>query len=75
MRQRPQAAGSPHSLLTLAAPTLFGEHPGLMLRRPARLHSRCGLDGETVVQDLTTLKGRPLPYLSMIIIKKQGKSR
>jgi precorrin-2/cobalt-factor-2 C20-methyltransferase len=35
--------------------------------------SRCGLEGETVVEDLRTLKGRPLPYLSMIIIKKQGK--
>ena len=37
--------------------------------------SRCGLEGETVVQDLRTLKGQPLPYLSMIIIKKKGKSR
>ncbi len=36
--------------------------------------SRCGLDGETVVEDLRALKGRPLPYLSMIIIKKKGKS-
>jgi precorrin-2/cobalt-factor-2 C20-methyltransferase len=35
--------------------------------------SRCGLEGETVVEDLRTLKGRPLPYLSMIIIKKKGK--
>jgi precorrin-2/cobalt-factor-2 C20-methyltransferase len=35
--------------------------------------SRCGLEGETVVQDLRQLKGRPLPYLSMIIIKKKGK--
>ena len=49
------------------------EELGLMDR--ATCISRCGLDGETVVQDLTTLKGRPLPYLSMIIIKKQGKSR
>lgn len=35
--------------------------------------SRCGLEGETVVDDLRSLKGRPLPYLSMIIIKKKGK--
>ena len=35
--------------------------------------SRCGLDGETVVENLRDLKGRHLPYLSMIIIKKQGK--
>ncbi len=35
--------------------------------------SRCGLEGETVVEDLRSLKGRPLPYLSMIIIKKKGK--
>jgi precorrin-2/cobalt-factor-2 C20-methyltransferase len=35
--------------------------------------SRCGLDGETVVYNLRDLKGRTLPYLSMVIIKKQGK--
>jgi len=35
--------------------------------------SRCGLEGETVVEDLRSLKGRSLPYLSMIIIKKKGK--
>ena len=35
--------------------------------------SRCGLDGETVVENLRDLKGRELPYLSMIIIKKQGR--
>ncbi len=35
--------------------------------------SRCGLEGETVVHDLRDLKGRPLPYLSMVIIKKKGK--
>jgi precorrin-2/cobalt-factor-2 C20-methyltransferase len=35
--------------------------------------SRCGLDGETVVENLRELKGRELPYLSMIIIKKQGR--
>ena len=49
------------------------EELGLMDR--ATCISRCGLDGETVVQDLRTLKGQPLPYLSMIIIKKKGKSR
>ncbi|MFZ2088176.1 MAG: precorrin-2 C(20)-methyltransferase [Desulfobaccales bacterium] len=36
--------------------------------------SRAGMDGETVVQDLRELKGRSMPYLSMIIIKKKGKS-
>ena len=35
--------------------------------------SRCGLEGETVVSNLRDLQGRELPYLSMIIIKKQGK--
>ena len=35
--------------------------------------SRCGLDGETIVENLRDLKGRDLPYLSMIIIKKHGK--
>jgi precorrin-2/cobalt-factor-2 C20-methyltransferase len=35
--------------------------------------SRCGLDGETVVENLRHLKGRTLPYLSMVIIKKKGK--
>jgi precorrin-2/cobalt-factor-2 C20-methyltransferase len=35
--------------------------------------SRCGLEGETVVENLRDLKGRSLPYLSMIIIKKHGK--
>ena len=35
--------------------------------------TRCGLDGETVVKNLRDLKGRELPYLSMVIIKKQGK--
>jgi precorrin-2/cobalt-factor-2 C20-methyltransferase len=35
--------------------------------------SRCGLDGETVVEDLRVLDGRAIPYLSMIIIKKKGK--
>jgi precorrin-2/cobalt-factor-2 C20-methyltransferase len=35
--------------------------------------SRCGLDGETVAQDVRSLKGKALPYLSLIIIKKRGK--
>ena len=35
--------------------------------------SRCGLNGETVVENLRDLKGRKLPYLSMVIIKKKGK--
>ncbi len=35
--------------------------------------SLCGLEGETVVEDLRRLKGQRLPYLSMIIIKKKGK--
>jgi precorrin-2/cobalt-factor-2 C20-methyltransferase len=48
------------------------EEMGLMDR--AICISRCGLEGETVVQDLRTLKGQPLPYLSMIIIKKKGLS-
>ncbi|MDD2900978.1 MAG: precorrin-2 C(20)-methyltransferase [Syntrophales bacterium] len=35
--------------------------------------SRCGLDGETVVENLRDLKEESLSYLSMIIIKKKGK--
>ena len=35
--------------------------------------SRCGLDGETVVENLRDFKGQPVPYLSMIIIKKKGR--
>jgi precorrin-2/cobalt-factor-2 C20-methyltransferase len=35
--------------------------------------SRCGLDGQTVVENLRGLHAKKLPYLSMIIIKKQGK--
>lgn len=35
--------------------------------------SRCGLEGETVVEDLRSLKGQPMHYLSMIIIKKKGR--
>ncbi len=35
--------------------------------------SLCGLDGETVVHDLRSLKGKKMPYLSLIIVKKKGK--
>ncbi len=35
--------------------------------------SRCGLEGETVVENLRDLKDGPLPYLSMVIIKKKGR--
>ena len=35
--------------------------------------SRCGLEGETVVESLRDYQGQPMPYLSMIIIKKKGK--
>jgi precorrin-2/cobalt-factor-2 C20-methyltransferase len=35
--------------------------------------SRCGLEGEAIVENLRDLKGRELPYLSMVIIKKKGK--
>jgi len=35
--------------------------------------SRCGLDGERVVENLRDLKEESLSYLSMIIIKKKGK--
>jgi precorrin-2/cobalt-factor-2 C20-methyltransferase len=35
--------------------------------------SRCGLDGETVVEDLRAVKESSMPYLSMIIIKKKGR--
>jgi precorrin-2/cobalt-factor-2 C20-methyltransferase len=35
--------------------------------------SRCGLDGETVVENLRDYQGQPVPYLSMIIIKKKGR--
>jgi len=35
--------------------------------------SRCGLEGEMVVENLRDYKGQPVPYLSMIIIKKKGK--
>ena len=35
--------------------------------------SRCGLDGETVVENLRDLNEDSMPYLSMIIIKKKGR--
>jgi precorrin-2/cobalt-factor-2 C20-methyltransferase len=35
--------------------------------------SRCGLEGETVVENLRDLKGQEMHYLSMIIIKKKGR--
>ncbi len=35
--------------------------------------SRCGLEGETVVENLRDYQGQPMPYLSMVIIKKKGK--
>ena len=35
--------------------------------------TRCGLDGETVVENLRDLEGQQISYLSMIIIKKKGK--
>ncbi|MFH1116070.1 MAG: precorrin-2 C(20)-methyltransferase [Pseudomonadota bacterium] len=37
------------------------------------LVSRIGLEGETVVDDLRSIKGKKLPYLSLVIIKKRGK--
>lgn len=33
---------------------------------------RCGLEGESVVSDLATLKGTSMPYLSLILLKKKG---
>lgn len=34
--------------------------------------SLCGLDGEAVVHDLKSLKGKKMPYLSLVIVKKKG---
>jgi precorrin-2/cobalt-factor-2 C20-methyltransferase len=34
--------------------------------------SRCGLDGETVVENFRFLRGKKMPYLSLIIIKRKG---
>jgi precorrin-2/cobalt-factor-2 C20-methyltransferase len=38
----------------------------------AVLVSRCGLDGETVVQEVASLRGCPVPYLSLIMVRKKG---
>lgn len=38
----------------------------------ALLVSRCGLEDETVVDDLRSCKGKKLPYLSLVVIKKKG---
>jgi len=46
------------------------EHLGLL--DSAVCVSRCGLEGETVVHDLRSLKGMDMPYLSLIIIKRKG---
>lgn len=35
--------------------------------------SLCGLEGETVIQDLRSCNGRKMPYLSLVIIKKKGR--
>lgn len=34
--------------------------------------SRCGLDGQLVLEDVTSAKGRKMPYLSLMIVKKKG---
>ncbi|MDQ7782551.1 MAG: precorrin-2 C(20)-methyltransferase [Desulfomonilaceae bacterium] len=36
------------------------------------LFSRLGLDGESVVQDLRSLKSKKMPYLSLLIVKRNG---
>ncbi|MDQ7782234.1 MAG: precorrin-2 C(20)-methyltransferase [Desulfomonilaceae bacterium] len=38
------------------------------------LVSRMGLEDETVVEDLRSLKGKTLPYLSLVIIKKRNRT-
>ena len=38
------------------------------------LVSRLGLNGETVVENFRSLKGQQMPYLSLVIIKKNGVS-
>jgi precorrin-2/cobalt-factor-2 C20-methyltransferase len=45
----------------------------LALLDQATCISRCGLEGETIIENLRDLKGHKMPYLSMIIIKKKGK--
>ena len=34
--------------------------------------SKIGLEGEILVQDVRALKGKKMPYLSLLIIKKKG---
>jgi precorrin-2/cobalt-factor-2 C20-methyltransferase len=36
------------------------------------LFSRLGMDGESVVQDLRALKDKKMPYLSLLIVKRNG---
>ncbi len=55
-------------------PEIYRTLEELNLLDCATFISRVGLEGETVVQDLRELKGRELPYLSMLIIKKKGRS-
>lgn len=38
------------------------------------LVSRVGLEGESVVQDLRSIKQKDMPYLSLVIVKKNGTS-
>ncbi len=51
-------------------PEIYRTLADLNLLECAVCISRVGLEGETVVRDLRELAGRPLPYLSMIIVKK-----
>lgn len=55
-------------------PEIYRTLKELNLLDCATFVSRVGLEGETVVQDLRELEGRDLPYLSMLIIKKKGRS-
>lgn len=36
--------------------------------------SRCGLEGEVVQEDVRSAKGKKVPYLSLMIVKKKGTS-
>jgi len=54
-------------------PEIFATLEELDLLDRATCISRCGLEGQTVVEDLRDLQGQDLHYLSMIIIKKKGK--
>lgn len=51
-------------------PEIYQALAELNLLDCATFISRVGLEGETVVRNLRELEGRPLPYLSMIIVKK-----